>query len=183
MILSRNVKWPAISNRNCKEERRRVTEKDPHSPLSGFPEGKKNSADILRQRFQCQNHFIALFLFVLTESEDTGRRPFPQLWPPSSVPINFSARLRLRCCLQPPCDSPAHTARLRQQLLLSIRGNGESEVSQGDGGGQMGTESGSVYLSPPSDASPPSMGCFSAIVAELSPVACEILNTESEWGS
>ena len=68
----------------------------------------------------------------------------------------------------------------RQQLPLSIREYGESELSQGDGGGQMGTESGSVYLSPPSDASPPSMGCLSALVAELSPVACEILNTESD---
>lgn len=68
----------------------------------------------------------------------------------------------------------------RQQLPLSIRGYGESELSQGDGGGQTGTESGSVYLSPPSDASPPSMGCLSALIAELSPIACEILNTESE---
>jgi len=56
----------------------------------------------------------------------------------------------------------------RQQLPLSKRREGDSGLSQRDGGRQMRTQPGSVYLSPSSDARPPSMGCLSTQVAELS---------------
>lgn len=43
---------------------------------------------------------------------------------------------------------------------------------------QMETESGSGYLSSPSDVCPPAIGCLPGWVAELSSTAHEVLNTE-----
>lgn len=41
-------------------------------------------------------------------------------------------------------------------------------------------QSASVYLSSPSDVCPPAIGCLPGWVAELSPTAHEVLNTEPE---
>lgn len=124
--------------------------------------------------------FHCPFLICTYWSQSTqGGDLFPSFDPPSSVPINFSARTQAEVLPAAPCDSPAHTARLRQQLLLSIREMEKVKLVKEMVVGRWGQSQDLCIWAHPLDASPPSMGCFSATVAELSPVACEILNTES----
>lgn len=110
--------------------------------------------------------FFVCTYWVRGVREEPPSSDLPQL-PPTSQPSCGCPRHP-----QPPCDSLAQTVGLRQATASSQqKGCGESELSQGDGGGQMGTEPGPVYLSPLPDSHPPSMGCLPAWVAELSPAA------------
>ena len=113
-----------------------------------------------------------------------GQGGAPQFWPPSSASTNLLARLWVS--LSPSGSNQLCSLESEAQTDNSIRSakrKGKNGLSRGDGGGQMETESGSVYLSSPSDVCPPAIGCLPGCIAELSPTAYEVLNTEPEWGS
>ena len=129
-------------------------------------------------RFQHQIHFIVLLLYVYSyevredreepPSSDLLPQPPPTSWPGSKSPSGC----KQFCSL----DNEAQTV----NSLHSAKRKGKNGLSRGDSVGQMETESASVYLSSPSDVCPPAIGCLPGWVAELSPTAHEVLNTEPE---